>query len=208
MAEIFNFLIGLVDNYWGITLLMAIESSFIPFPSEVVIPPAAYLAYQGELNVFLVVFFGILGSLLGAFVNYFLALRLGKPLVYALVEKKWARIFLLNKSKVERAEKYFLEYGNLSTFLGRLVPAVRQLISLPAGFVKMNFGYFTLFTALGAGIWISILAALGYFFGANQELLKFYYREISLVAIGVVFLIILIVMTFRHFHRRKSAALS
>lgn len=188
-------------------MLMAIESSFIPFPSEIVIPPAAYLAFKGELNIFLVVFFGILGSMIGAYVNYFLALWLGKPLVYALVEKKWAKVFLLNKAKVERAEKYFLEYGNLSTFLGRLVPAVRQLISLPAGFVKMSFASFSLFTALGAGIWISILAALGYFFGANQVLLSLYFKEISIV-FGAVALITFAIAVFFHVRRRrrKSAA--
>lgn len=206
MTDVFNFLLGFVDNYWGITLLMAIESSFIPFPSEVVIPPAAYLAFKGELNVLLVVFFGILGSMIGAYVNYFLALWLGKPLVYALVEKKWAKVFLLNKAKVERAEKYFLEYGNLSTFLGRLVPAVRQLISLPAGFVKMSFGYFSLFTALGAGIWISILAALGYFFGANQGLLSLYFKEISIVFAAVALIIFAIAVFFHVRRRRRRSA--
>lgn len=175
-------------GYPGIIILMAIESSFIPFPSEVVIPPAAYLAYKGEFNVFLVILCGVIGSLIGAVVNYVLAMYLGRPLVYVLVEKKWAKFFLLSKRNVERAESYFLKYGAMSTFLGRLVPAVRQLISLPAGFVRMNFLVFLFFTFLGSTLWVSILAALGYFFGSNQEIFQKYYETI---AVSVVLFVIL-----------------
>ena len=141
---IFNYFNSVIDwymaniNYFTITLLMTIESSFIPFPSEVVIPPAAWKAAQGELNVYLVVLCGILGSLLGAIFNYYFALLLGRKLVYSLADTKIAHLMLINRSSVEKSERYFLKYGNSSTFIGRLVPAVRQLISLPAGLSKMD----------------------------------------------------------------------
>jgi len=156
-------------GYGGIFLLMTIESSFVPFPSEIVIPPAAYLAAQGEMNVGLVILFGILGSLCGAIINYFLAMWLGRPIIYSLTEKKWTSVFLINSKKVEKAERYFLKYGGLSTFIGRLFPAVRQLISLPAGFSRMKFLPFIFYTTLGAGIWVIVLAAIGYYLGVNEE---------------------------------------
>lgn len=180
---------------------MVVESSFVPFPSELVIPPAAYLAYQGEMNVFLVVFFGILGSLVGAVINYFLAMWLGRPIIYALTEKKWARVFLINSKKVEKAEGYFTQYGGVSTFLGRLLPAVRQLISLPAGFARYHFGKFMFFTTLGAGFWVIVLAVLGYYFGANQDLILEYSSEIGLYLVGFV---VLIVILFYFRQRRKK----
>ena len=151
-------------NYWTITLLMAIESSFIPFPSEVVVPPAAYkAAASGELNVWLVVFFATLGALIGAFVNYFLALWLGKPIVYKFANSRFGHMCLLDEQKVIKAEQFFVRYGVIATLIGRLVPAVRQLISIPAGLAKMNIAKFALFTAIGAGAWNAVLAALGYF---------------------------------------------
>ena len=179
-------------GYLGVFLLMTVESSFVPFPSEIVVPPAAFLAATGQMNIFWVVFAGIAGSMLGASVNYFLARWLGRPIIYKLVEKKWAKFFLLSRSKLERAENQFREYGGVSTFLGRLVPAVRQLISIPAGFAKMNFGKFLFYTFLGSGFWVIVLAVLGWFFGSNEELLKNYYGEISLGAIGVVLIVVLI----------------
>ncbi len=181
-------------GYWGIVILMAIESSFIPFPSEIVIPPAAYLAYKGEMNIYLIILCGILGSLIGAVFNYYVAMWLGKPLAYKLVDKKWAKYLLLSRSGLEKAENYFNKYGSASTFFGRLIPAVRQLISLPAGFVKMDFGKFVFYTVLGSGFWVSVLAALGYFFGENQELLKEYYREITIGLIVLVALIVAVVL--------------
>ncbi|MBP9771084.1 DedA family protein [Candidatus Gracilibacteria bacterium] len=181
-------------GYWGIVILMAIESSFIPFPSEIVIPPAAYLAYKGEMNIYLIILCGILGSLIGAVFNYYVAMWLGKPLAYKLVDKKWAKYLLLSRSGLEKAENYFNKYGSASTFFGRLIPAVRQLISLPAGFVKMDFGKFVFYTVLGSGFWVSVLAALGYFFGENQALLKEYYREITIGLIVLVALIVAVVL--------------
>lgn len=186
-----------VDTYWGIFFLMSIESSFIPFPSELVIPPAAYLAYQGGMSIFLVVLFGVLGSLCGALINYYLAMYLGRPLVYVLVEKKWARAFLLSKAKLEKAEKYFLEYGGVSTFVGRLLPGIRQLISLPAGFTKMSLGRFLLFTALGSGIWVSVLAVLGYYFSSQQELFFRYYKEIGYVLGALLILVVVFILRRR-----------
>lgn len=152
-------------NYWVITLLMAIESSFIPFPSEIVVPPAAYLsATEGsDLNIFLVVFFATMGALIGALVNYYLALYLGRPLVYRFANSRLGHICLLDEEKVRTAERYFERKGAFATFMGRLIPAVRQLISIPAGLARMGMAKFLLYTALGAGLWNVILAAVGYY---------------------------------------------
>lgn len=149
-------------NYWVITLLMAIESSFIPFPSEVVVPPAAYQAAHGDKNVFLVVFFATVGALIGASVNYALAYYLGRPIVYKFANSRIGHMCLIDEDKVMVAEKYFDDHGAVGTIVGRLVPAVRQLISIPAGLARMNFGKFLLYTTIGAGAWNSILAAIGY----------------------------------------------
>lgn len=192
-ATILGFFSGF--GYWGVFFLMTIESSFIPFPSEIIIPPAAYLASQGEYNVYLVVLFGVLGTLLGALINYFLALKLGRSIVYALLETKLAKLLFLNKDKIKKSEDYFLQYGNISTFIGRLVPAVRQLISIPAGFSKMNLRNFLFYTSLGSTIWVSILAVLGYQLGANKELLAQYYGEIKIAlwAIAFIFIVYLVI---------------
>ncbi len=151
-------------NYWTITLLMAIESSFIPFPSEVVVPPAAYKAAStGDLNIWLVILCATVGALTGALVNYFLALWLGKPIVYKFANSRFGHMCLIDQQKVEKAEQFFLKYGVSATLIGRLVPAVRQLISIPAGLAKMNLPKFMLFTSLGAGLWNAVLAAMGYY---------------------------------------------
>lgn len=149
-------------NYWVITLLMAIESSFIPFPSEVVVPPAAYQAAHGDKNVFLVVFFATVGALIGASINYALAYYLGRPIVYKFANSRIGHMCLIDEQKVMVAEKYFDDHGAVGTIIGRLVPAVRQLISIPAGLARINFWKFLLYTTLGAGAWNSILAAIGY----------------------------------------------
>ena len=151
-------------NYWTITLLMAIESSFIPFPSEVVVPPAAYkAAASGELNVWLVVLFATLGAVIGAFINYYLAVWLGRPIVYKFANSRLGHMCLLDEQKIVKAEEFFVRYGVAATLIGRLVPAVRQLISIPAGLARMNIAKFALYTAIGAGLWNGVLAALGYF---------------------------------------------
>ena len=151
-------------NYWTITLLMAIESSFIPFPSEVVVPPAAYeAAATGNLNIGLVIFFATLGALIGAFINYGLALWLGKPIVYKFANSRLGHMCLLDEQKVVKAEEFFVRHGVIATLIGRLVPAVRQLISIPAGLARMNIAKFALYTAIGAGAWNCVLAGLGWY---------------------------------------------
>lgn len=150
-------------NYWVIALLMTIESSFIPFPSEVVIPPAAWLAATGdELNVVLVIVFATLGAALGATINYFLAMWLGRPVVYAFANSRIGHMCLIDETKVKKAEAYFDEHGAVGTFVGRLIPAIRQLISIPAGLARMSYWKFILYTSLGAGIWNIVLATIGY----------------------------------------------
>ena len=150
-------------NYWVITLLMAIESSFIPFPSEVVIPPAAYMAAAtGEMSLWLIILCATLGALIGATVNYVLALYLGRPIIYRFANSKLGHLCLIDEEKVKLAEHYFDEHGAIGTIVGRLVPAVRQLISIPAGLARMRFTRFLLYTAIGAGAWNCILGAIGY----------------------------------------------
>ena len=181
-------------NYLSITLLMIIESSFIPFPSEIVIPPAIWKAAGGDLNMPLVVLFATLGAVIGAIVNYVLALWLGRVIVYKLVETRLGKIFMLSQHKVENAEVYFNRHGRSSTFIGRLVPGIRQLISIPAGLAKMNFKQFIFFTTLGSALWNVILAVLSYSLYTQQDMLKKYMSELSyaLLAAGVLFVVYLI----------------
>jgi membrane protein DedA with SNARE-associated domain len=192
LTDFFNFFLSITQGmgYFGVGLLMAIESSFIPMPSEIIVPPAAYLASQGKMDIWLVILAGVIGSVVGAIFNYVLAYYLGRPLIYKLASHKAAKWFLISPDSIVRAEKYFFENSVSATFIGRLVPVIRQLISLPAGFCKMPFLPFVFYTTLGSLLWVSILAALGYFIGANQELLMSYYKEISLVFLffGLVWL--------------------
>lgn len=161
-AELFRWILDNL-NYWVVTIFMAIESSFIPFPSEVVVPPAAWKSMADEsMNIVLVVAFATLGADIGALINYYLAKWLGRPIVYRFAESRLGHICLIDRNKVEKAEQYFRDHGAASTFFGRLVPAVRQLISIPAGLSGMNVGKFLLFTSIGAGLWNTILALLGY----------------------------------------------
>lgn len=149
-------------GYVFVFIFMMIESSFIPFPSEVVVPPAAYLAVQrGDMNVFLVVVVATAGALAGALVNYYLSLWIGRPLVYKFANSRYGHACLIDEAKVVKAEEYFDKHGAVSTLIGRLIPAVRQLISIPAGLAKMNIGVFVLFTTIGALIWNAVLAGLG-----------------------------------------------
>ncbi len=150
-------------NYWVVTIFMAIESSFIPFPSEAVVPPAAWKAMaDNSMNIILVVVFATIGADLGALVNYYLAKWLGRPIVYKFANSRFGHMCLIDEEKVRHAEEYFRKHGAASTFFGRLIPAVRQLISIPAGLAGMKMGPFLLYTTLGAGIWNTILAILGY----------------------------------------------
>lgn len=180
-------------NYGTITALMAVESSFIPFPSEIVIPPAAYIASKpgSDLNIFLVVLFGTLGALIGAFINYYLALWLGRPIIYKFADSKLGHLCLLSKEKIETAENYFVQHGKTSTLVGRLIPAVRQLISIPAGLARMNVWHFALFTAIGAGLWNSVLALLGYLAQGQQDLIEQYSHELSIIVLALLGVVIL-----------------
>ena len=186
-------------NYATITALMAVESSFIPFPSEIVIPPAAYVAgIEGSslhttdnytINVLLIILFGTLGALLGAIINYLLAMWLGRPIIYAFADSKIGHLLLLSSDKVKQAEDYFNKHGNISTFIGRLITVIRQLISIPAGLCKMHFGWFLFYTFLGAGIWNVVLALLGYIAHGQMNLIHAYSHELSIVGIALVGLI-------------------
>ena len=192
-------------NYGTITLFMTIESSFIPFPSEIVVPPAAYGACDPDnphlyltenkwINMSVVVLFATLGAILGALINYFLALFLGRPIVYWFVETRLGKMFLLSKEGVIKAENYFVKNGNISTFIGRLIPGIRQLISIPAGLAKMKMLPFLVYTTLGAFIWNCILAVVGYVAHGQQDLIKKYAHELSIIllGLGVLFVIYLI----------------
>lgn len=186
-------------NYWTITLLMTIESSFIPFPSEIVVPPAAYNAAAGELNIYLVVLFATLGACLGALINYSLALWIGRPLVYKFADSRLGHLLLLSGEKIEHAEKYFRDHGIVSTLVGRLIPAVRQLISIPAGLAKMKLHVFLLFTAIGAGLWNAVLAALGYFLHRvvpKEELIPTVEKYSHEIGLGIVIVVVLVIAYF------------
>ncbi len=176
-------------NYLTIFLLMAIEGSFIPFPSEVVIPPAAWKAAQGDLNVFMVVLVGTLGAFAGSLINYYMGYYLGRNIIYRLADSRYAKLLLIDREKVAKAEAYFVKHGKSSTFIGRLIPGVRQLISIPAGMAKMPMKDFILYTLLGAGIWNAILGALGYFLYSQKETLELYYHELSIamLVLGAIF---------------------
>jgi membrane protein DedA with SNARE-associated domain len=193
-------------NYFTITLLMAVESSFIPFPSEVVIPPAAWKAAAGELNVVLVVIFGTIGSLIGALVNYYLALWIGRPLIYKFAESKLGQMLLLDFHKVKKAEDYFIRKGNISTLVGRLIPGIRQLISIPAGLVKMNIKNFLIYTTIGAGIWNVVLAVIGYLAQGQADLVNRYSSEISIVVVVLIVLFIGYVVYRTFFKKKKKIA--
>lgn len=191
-------------NYTSITILMAVESSFIPFPSEVVIPPAAYIASKPDshLNIFLVVLFGTLGALIGAFINYFMASWLGRPIMYRLADSKVGKLLLLSSDKIKKAEEYFNNHGKISTFIGRLIPGIRQLISLPAGLARMNLFSFALYTALGAIVWNVILALVGYIAHGQADLINEYSHELSVIILVLLALVVLFYLV--KFLRKRS----
>jgi membrane protein DedA with SNARE-associated domain len=156
-------------GYPGIFLLMAMESSIIPVPSELIMPPAGYLAYQGQMNMAVAILCGTVGSLIGAYINYGVSHYLGRPLIL-----KYGKYVLIPPDKFERVERFFLQHGEISTFIGRLLPVIRHLISIPAGVAGMNHLKFSLYTLLGAGIWCTILTLIGYVIGENQQLIMQY----------------------------------
>lgn len=183
-------------NYASITALMTIESSFIPFPSEVVIPPAVYVASEPTsalcatgnypVDVALIVLFGTVGAMLGAVINYLLSMWLGRPIIYKFADSRVGHLLLLSSEKVQKAENYFNDHGKVSTFIGRLIPGIRQLISIPAGLAKMHFGQFMLYTFLGAFIWNTVLALLGYIAHGQADLINQYSHELSIIILALV----------------------
>lgn len=200
MAELINWCFEHI-NYWTVTLFMAIESSFIPFPSEAVVPPAAYKAAAGEMNIFLVVIFATVGANIGALFNYVLARWLGRPFVYKFAASRLGHLCLVDEEKIHRSESFFEKYGIIATLIGRLVPVIRQFISIPAGLAKMPISTFLIYTTVGAGIWNIILAGIGYYlhsFVPKEQLMdKVYeyshaigYSIAAVVALGLAFLVI------------------
>lgn len=180
-------------NYVTITSLMAVESSFVPFPSEIVVPPAAAVSARGNsgLNIYLIILFATIGAIIGALINYFLSLTLGRAVIYKFADSRLGHLCLLNSNKIKQAEEYFNNHGKISTFIGRLIPGIRQLISIPAGLAKMPLLPFIAFTALGAGIWNTVLAILGYVIGDNMELIEKYSHEIGYTIFAVIIVVIL-----------------
>ena len=178
-------------NYAAVGILMTVESSFIPFPSEVVVPPAVYVASnpqsRGGMKVWLIVLVATLGALLGAYINYFLSRWLGRPIIYKLVDSRLGHLLLLNREKLDRAETYFNSHGNVSTLVGRFIPVIRQLISIPAGLARMNLGAFTLFTGLGALAWNCVLALLGWlaYKAADPSVIERYSHQLSIIIVAV-----------------------
>lgn len=203
LHTLINWIVATVGQwgYPGIVILMFLESSFFPFPSEVVVPPAGYLAARGEMSLFLVILAAIGGSLLGALFNYGLAIIWGRPFF-----EKYGRYLLISDNTLNRADNFFRDHGHISTFIGRLLPGIRQYISLPAGIARMNLALFALFTALGAGIWVVLLALVGYFIGNNQELLSHYLHQITMgIILGSVLLTVLYVLYRRRVQRGASS---
>jgi len=191
MSELIGWIVNTVGDlgYIGIFIMMFLESSFFPFPSEIVMVPAGYLASKGEMNLFLAVVSGILGSVAGAWFNYFIAYSAGRSVV----------LKFLKEHHLEKLERFFEKHGEISTFNGRLIPGVRQYISFPAGLAKMHPFKFTVFTALGAGVWVVVLALLGYYIGENKELIGKYIKEITLIT-----LFLLVLVTFVYLKIRRS----
>ncbi len=183
MQEIVSAIVDIVGQmgYIGIFIMMFVESTFFPFPSEVAMIPAGYLASQGGMNLYLAIFTGVMGSLIGALFNYYLARVYGRKAVL-----RFGKYFFFNEEKLNKMEEFFKKHGSFSTLTSRLIPAVRQFISLPAGLSKMPLTPFITYTTIGAGIWVVVLTLLGFFIGENQELLKEYLHQIVIVTLGVI----------------------
>jgi len=198
MHEIVDFIVNFAREfgYLGIFIMMFLESTFFPFPSEVAMVPAGYLAAQGEMNLVLAIVIGTTGSLTGALFNYYLARKFGRVGVL-----KFGKYFFFTEEKLQKMEKFFVDHGSFSTFVARLIPGVRQLVSLPAGLSNMNLGKFALHTTLGAGLWVTVLALLGYIIGGNEALIKAYLHQIVL---GTLLLIILASVIYVYRYKRAK----
>jgi membrane protein DedA with SNARE-associated domain len=194
--ELAQLLVDLIFDwgYLGIFIMMAIESSFIPFPSEIVLIPAGYLASQGEMSIGMIMLSALGGSMVGALINYFLAFTLGRTIL-----EKYGKYFFIKQATLVKMDTYFLKHGAISTFTGRLIPGVRQLISIPAGLCKMDIVKFSAYTALGAGIWALILTLLGYFIGENEELINTYLKQITIVV-----MLVLVIISAIYYAKQKN----
>ena len=186
-------------GYIGIVIMMFLESSFFPFPSEVVVPPAGYLAARGDMSLPLVILAGIAGSIFGALFNYGLAAAWGRPFFI-----KYGRYVLVSETSLNRADQFFVDHGHISTFVGRLLPGIRQYISLPAGISRMNLSLFTLFTGLGAGIWVIVLALVGYFIGNNQEMVDRYLHQIVLATVAFAVFLVAGYIFYKRGHKSRK----
>jgi membrane protein DedA with SNARE-associated domain len=189
LNDVINWIVSTVGDlgYIGIFVMMFLESSFFPFPSEVVMVPAGYLASKGEMSLILAILFGVGGSLAGAIFNYLLALKFGRAFLL-----KYGKYIFLKEESLDKLESFFKEHGEISTFSGRLIPGIRQYISLPAGLAKMSLARFSFFTALGATIWVVVLALVGYYIGENETLVKEYLKQITVAAIALIVVVVAI----------------
>lgn len=185
-----------VLGYFGIFIMMLIESSIFPLPSEVVMIPAGYLCAKGEMELWIVIFLGTLGSITGALLNYYLAVKLGRKLIL-----KYGHYVFFTPETLEKVEVFFKKHGSFSTFTGRLIPVIRHYISLPAGLARMNLGIFCFYTGVGAGIWVSILTFLGYFFGQNEALLN---EHLHTISIAVIVFIVVFAAIYVWLHKKKE----
>ena len=204
-----NFITSLLNNlnYPTILLLMLLESTVIPVPSELVVAPAAYHAAGGNLNVVLVVLFATIGADIGASINYFVALYVGRPVIYRFANSKWGKMCLLNQEKVEKSERYFDDHGIVATLTGRLIPGIRHLISLPAGLARMNYWKFLLYTTIGAGAWHAILAAMGWYLHAivpEDELNATIEQYNHYIVAAILAIVAIAIAVFVVRHRRKK----
>lgn len=203
LSSFITWLTGVISQlgYPGIVILMAIESSVFPLPSELVMPPAGYLAAQGRMSAVLAVIAGTSGSVLGALVNYFVAQKLGRPLLH-----RYSRYFLVSEASLERSEAFFRRHGEIGTFLSRLVPVIRHLVSLPAGLAHMRLDRFVAYTAAGAGVWCAILTAIGWYIGKHaeqleREIVQRYSTQVTLILLPVLALVVAIYVLR---HRRQT----
>ena len=197
--EIANTIVSYIGDmgYWGIFLLMFLESTFFPFPSEIIMIPAGYLAFKGEMSLTMIILVGILGSVFGALLNYYLAKFFGRAFIL-----KFGKYFFIKEETLDKLESFFTKHGEISTFTGRLIPGIRQLISLPAGLARMNIAKFSFYTAIGAGIWVIVLVAVGYLVGSNEELISEYLKSATLIAlVSVVLITVFYVLRYK---RRKK----
>ena len=197
-------------TYPNIFLLMLLESTVVPVPSELVVAPAAYHAASGGLNVYLVVLVATIGAAVGASINYVVALYVGRPVIYKFANSKWGKMCLLNQEKVEKSERYFDKHGIVATLTGRLIPGIRHLISIPAGLARMNYWKFLLYTVIGAGVWHSILAALGWYLHAvvpEDELDATIEKYNHYIVLGIIAIVVLVIAYFvvKHYRGKKTS---